>query len=319
MKPELFQIFGESVPAYMTLLLIGFGLATFLSARAAKQMGLNHDTMIDLGLFSVIFGILGARLLHVIADGYFWDYVHQCTDPTLVKWEITKAQCDRADGIWLAAQNVCQPAERDCFAWAKFWRGGYAYYGGLIAATAYGFHFLKKEGFPVLRGADLVGMTMPLGLFFGRMGCFLGGCCFGQHTDGPLGLRFPPFSPAAESQWRAGELDSPLLQSLPVYPTQLFEAIGCLTISAFLMFYVRPRKRFDGELLLSFLGLYAVLRFGIEYFRADDRGELLGLSTSQLISIPILVAVVFFWRKLSQKTQRALTTKQNDSSSMASS
>ena len=301
MNPTLAEIFGQPIPAYFTLLMVGFAAATWLGARMSKQMGLDHDTFIDLGLFSVIAGVIGARVLHVIADGYFWDYVHLCTDPTKVAWEITKAQCDQAEAIWVAADSVCKPAGRDCFAWAAFWRGGLAYYGGLIAGVGFGVWFLKREGFPALKGADLVAIGIPIGLFFGRMGCFLGGCCFGKHTDHAIGLSFPPWSPASESQWKAGLIDHPYLQSLPVHPTQLYEAIGCLAIAAFLMFVARPNKRFDGQIMLLFLALYAALRFVLEYWRADDRGALFGLSTSQLIGIPIMLAVAWFWVKLSKR------------------
>ena len=264
-------------------------------------MGLDHDTFIDLGLFSVIAGVIGGRVLHVFADGYFWDYVHLCTDPAKVAWEITKAQCDQAEAVWVAADNVCKPAGRDCFAWAAFWRGGLAYYGGLISGVAFGICFLKREGFPVLKGLDLAGIGVPVGLFFGRMGCFLGGCCFGKTTDHPIGLAFPPWSPASETQWREGLISAPHIESLPVHPTQLYEAAGCLAIAAILMFIVRPRKRFDGQLMLIFLGLYAVLRFVLEYFRADDRGAWMGLSTSQLIGIPILLAVAWLWIRWSKR------------------
>lgn len=301
MLPTLAEIFGQPIPAYFTLLLIGFAFATWLAARLCKQMGLNHDTFIDLGLFCVIIGVLGARILHVFADGYFWDYVHLCTDPTQVAWEITQAQCTQAEGIWDAAREVCQPKERDCFAWAAFWRGGLAYYGGLIAASIFGITFLKRENFPMYRGMDIAAISICLGLFFGRMGCFLGGCCFGVHTDHAFGLSFPPFSPASESQWRAGALPAIHMESLPVHPTQLYEAIGCLAITGFLMFWLRPRKRFDGQILLSFVGLYALLRFVLEYWRADDRGEILGLSTSQALGIPALAIVVFFWIRWSKR------------------
>jgi phosphatidylglycerol:prolipoprotein diacylglycerol transferase len=80
-----------------------------------------------------------------------------------------------------------------------------------------------------------------------------------------------------------------------VHPTQLYEALGCLAITAFLLFWLRPRKRFDGEVFLSFIALYATLRFGLEYWRADDRGELLTLSTSQLLAIPALLLVAVLW------------------------
>ena len=301
MLPTLTEIFGETVPAYFTLLLIGFAAATWLAARLAKQDGLDPDTFIDLGLFCVIFGVLGARLLHVVADGYFWDYVHLCTDPTKVAWEITAAQCTQAEGIWDAAREVCQPSERDCFAWAAFWRGGLTYYGGLIASSVFGIWFLKREGVPLHRGMDIAAIGISLGLVFGRMGCFLGGCCFGVHTEHAFGLSFPPLSPASESQWRAGLLDGPHLPSLPVHPTQLYEAGGCLAITAFLLFWLRPRKRFDGQLILVFVALYAVLRFVLEYWRADERGELLTLSTSQFLTIPALLLVAILYPRWAKR------------------
>lgn len=308
MRPTLFEVFGQPLPAYFTLLLLGFGLATWLGARIGRKMGFDYDTFIDLGLFSVIMGVLGARVLHVLADGYFWDYVNLCLDHEKVAWKITQAQCVQAEGIWKAAEQVCQPAERDCLAWAAFWRGGLAYYGGLIAAAWFGVWFLKREGFPVYKGADLAGPAICLGLFFGRMGCFLGGCCFGVTTDHEVGLSFPPWSPASESQWRDGLLSGPHLASLPVHPTQLYEAIGCLAIAAFLMLIAHPRKRFDGQVMLLFLGLYSVLRFVLEYWRADDRGELLGLSTSQAIGVPIMAAVVVLWVIWSRRAKARLST-----------
>lgn len=307
MYPRLLEIFGEPVPAYFTMLIVGFGLATYLAQRQARRMGLDHNTMIDLGLFALIWGVIGGRVLHVIADGYFWDYVHLCTDPSLVEWKVTAARCANIEGIWDATAEVCRPPGRDCFAWAAFWRGGLAYYGGLIAAAIYCTYFLHKEKFPVLKGVDLGGMVIPLGLFFGRMGCFLGGCCFGSRCDVDAfgAVRFPAWSPASESQWKEGLLQWPNVESLPVHPAQLYEAIGCLAISAFCMFVVRPRKRFDGQVMLVFLGLYAVLRFGLEYIRADDRGSALGLSTSQLIGVAILAGVAVLWVKLKQHAQRA--------------
>jgi hypothetical protein len=74
--------------------------------------------------------------VHVIADGYFWDYVHLCTDPARVDWKVEQALCvPRYHGVWDAAKGVCHPVETDCFAWAKFWAGGLTYYGGFIAAS----------------------------------------------------------------------------------------------------------------------------------------------------------------------------------------
>ena len=305
MHPRLAEVFGQPIPAYFTMLVIGFGLATWLGARWAKRSRLDHDAIIDLGLFSLIVGVAGARLLHVVADGYFWDYVHLCTDPTLVEWQITQAQCADVEGVWDAAAGLCRPAEADCFAWLAFWRGGLTYYGGLVAASAFGLWFLRRERFPMLKAADMAGMVIPIGLFFGRLGCFLGGCCFGTPVDGelPLAVRFPAWSPASEAQFRAGQLDAPWLESLPVHPAQLYESLGSLAIAAVLMFWLHPRKRFDGEVFLGFLALYAVLRFFLEFVRADDRGGLLGLSTSQLIGVLVLGLCAVLWVRLRNRAR----------------
>lgn len=307
MCEEPWSLFGESLPAYFNCLIFGYALAIYLGVRWAKSAGLDHDVVIDLGLYALIWGVLGGRVLHVLADGYFWDYVHLCTDPSLVSWEITQAEClsEHVQGTWSADTERCHPVERDCFAWARFWQGGLAYYGGLIFATAFAYRFLKKEGFPFGKAADMAGMTVPLGLFWGRMGCFLGGCCFGQQTDHAIGVSFPRWSSASRSQWKDDVLAHPSLESLPVHATQLYEAIGCLAIAAFAMLVVRPRKRFDGQVMLVFLGLYALLRFGLEYVRADDRGAILGLSTSQFIGVLILVGVAWVWRKLATQSAKA--------------
>ena len=87
MCQERWEIFGQPVPPYFTLLMLGFLSATYFAARWSKRAGYGHDTMIDLGLVALLSGIVGSRILHVLADGYFWDYVHLCTDPSQVVWE----------------------------------------------------------------------------------------------------------------------------------------------------------------------------------------------------------------------------------------
>ncbi len=297
MRPNLFELFGEPVPAYFTLLLIGFGFATWLAARRARQSGRSADTLIDLGLFAVLWGVAGGRVLHVFADGFFWDYVHMCTDPSLVSWHIPPQECAEIPGaVWDAAAQRCHPTEADCFAWAKFWRGGLAYYGGLIGAAGFGLWFLKKERFPVLHGFDLAAMVIPLGLFFGRLGCFFGGCCFGR-VDHEHGLVFPAWSPASRAQWREGVLEHAFHPSHPVLPTQLYEAAGSLAIAAIAMLVIAPRKRFHGQVALFAFGAYAILRFLLEYVRADDRGEwIFGLTTSQLVSLGVFAILAWAWR-----------------------
>jgi phosphatidylglycerol:prolipoprotein diacylglycerol transferase len=89
-----------------------------------------------------------------------------------------------------------------------------------------------------------------------------------------------------------GLIDSPFDASLPVHPTQLYECAAVFAITAVLLLYVHGRKRYDGHVFFAFLGLYAIARFLLEFFRSDDRGAFLGLSTSQLISVALL-AIAF--------------------------
>jgi phosphatidylglycerol---prolipoprotein diacylglyceryl transferase len=314
MHGRLFTIDLESLglnlslpfPSYFVLLLTGFGFATLLGTLWARRVGHNPDVVVDLGLAMLLAGVAGARLMHVLVDGYFWDYVHLCTDPSKVEWKITRQQCLSADyaGMWDAVKGICRPKERDCFAWAKFYAGGLTYYGGFIAASAAAWFLLRADRFPFWKGADMAGMVIPVGLGFGRMGCLLAGCCFGTRSESSWALSFPPFSPASEAQYRAGLLNSPQLDSLSVHPAQIYESAGSFAIAAFLVLYMHGRKRYDGQVFVVFVAMYAALRFVLEFFRSDDRGGFLGLSTSQLLGIVFLGGAVAAHQRLAQRADR---------------
>jgi phosphatidylglycerol:prolipoprotein diacylglycerol transferase len=292
MRPELYQAFGVGFPAYFVLLVSGFLFATATGALWAKRIGQNPDVIVDLGLAMLIAGVVGGRILHVFADGYFWDYVHLCTDPSAVAWHLTRSDClsQAYGGVWDAAQQVCHPKSQDCFAWAKFWAGGLTYYGGFLGASIAAWGLLRRDGFPFWKAADMAGFTVPLGLAFGRMGCLLAGCCFGAESSLPWAMRFPPRSPASEAEWKAHTLGSMDEWSHAVHPTQVYESAASLAIAAFCLFWVHPRKRYDGQVFAVFLALYAGARFLLEMLRRDDRGGVLGLSTSQLIGVGLVVA-----------------------------
>ena len=301
MRPELFRLFEVSAPSYFMLLLSGFLFATTMGVVWARRIGENPDVIVDLGLFTLLVGGAGARLLHVFVDGYFWDYVHLCTNPSLVDVHLPQVECIAPDYVWDATRQLCNPAKANCFRWAEFWAGGLTYYGGFLGAVAASWYLLKRDRFPYWRAADMAGFVVPVGLAFGRMGCLLAGCCFGLQTDSAVGLAFPSNSPASEWQFKAGHLASMHLPSLPVHPTQLYESAASLAIAAFCLFYVHPRKRYDGQVFLSFVALYAATRFFIEILRSDDRGEILGLSTSQIIGLALVVVVVLVDRHLSRR------------------
>jgi phosphatidylglycerol---prolipoprotein diacylglyceryl transferase len=288
MRPELFRLFDIGFPAYFVLLLSGFLFATALGVLWARRIGLNPDVIVDLGLAMLLAGVAGGRILHVLADGYFWDYVHLCTDPSKVDLPVGETEClKRIEGVWDAANKVCHP-QQDCLGWAKFWAGGLTYYGGFLGSSAAAWFLLKRDKFPFWKAADMAGFAVPMGLAFGRMGCLLAGCCFGAESSLPWAMSFPPRSAASEAQWKAHALPSMGMWSHPVHPTQVYESAASLLICAVCLLYVHPRKRYDGQVFVAFLGLYAVARFVLEILRRDDRGGMLGLSTSQLIGVGLV-------------------------------
>jgi phosphatidylglycerol:prolipoprotein diacylglycerol transferase len=299
--PDLFNVVGVAAPSYFVFLLSGFLFATAVGALWARRIGESADVVVDLGLAMLLAGVVGARLLSVLVDGYFWDFVHLCTDPTRVDWPIDQRECfsPAFDGVWDAAKGVCHPKARDCFAWAKFWQGGLAYYGGLIGASLAAWFLLKYDRFPFWKAADMAGFAVPLGLSFGRMGCLMAGCCFGATCKLPWAISFPWHSAASESQFKAHLLESARWWSLPVHPTQIYESAASLAIAAVCLVWVHPRKRYDGQVFVVFLVLYAVARFLLEFLRRDDRGGLWGLSTSQLLGIALVgvAAVVHALRR----------------------
>jgi len=295
-------------PAYFTFLMVGYTFVVLLAHRdVLRRGGVDGNRFLDLGLVMIIAGIVGARVLHVAADGYWEDYKNLCVAPLLVKGEALPGgvRCkDDGDCVEAEKGDLCHPEKgtchaKDCFRAFKFWYGGLVYYGGLALAIPLGIWFVRRFGMPVWKVGDLAGYAIPLGLVFGRMGCFLSGCCWGQVCPTPAhgGLSFPRGSPVWDHHLTEGLINRAATESLPVYPTQLWEAIGCMAIFLYLYFWRRTRARFDGQLFFTFLMQYAVLRFVIEFWRADPRGDLLGLSTSQLIGIPLFAYGAFmYWR-----------------------
>ena len=267
-------------PAYMTMVMVAFTIAIWLARREEDGLGRNGDRIVDLGLWMLAFAMLGSRLLSVVADGKFDDFVHLCTDPKLVPAIDAKvrvcteaAQCGY-DYLCNADTHRCYPP-RDCLAALKFWQGGLAFYGGFLFAAPVGIWYAKRKNLGGWRVADLTAPMIAFGQSIGRLGCFFNGCCYGKHTDGPFAVSFP---------------DHP-----HVHPTQLYESAGTLAIFCFLYFVVRPRKRAHGQVFAALLVLYGILRFALEFLRDDERGLLAGLSTSQWIALPLVALGCWLW------------------------
>jgi phosphatidylglycerol---prolipoprotein diacylglyceryl transferase len=306
-------------PAYFTFLTIGYMLGVLLAWRESwKVPGVDPNKLLDMSIILLIAGLLGARMLHVVADGAFWDYVHMCTDPLettgkLLRGEIpciTNDQCVQArlGELCHPTNGTCHPGQ-DCFRAFKIWYGGLAFYGGFIFAALVAVWFIRRnrDTMDVPRVADLAGFGVSLGLVFGRLGCWLAGCCFGATAEHGHGVSFPRGSPAWQRHVELDLITRKAQESLEVIPTQLIHVFSNLAIFVITYVMFKRGRRAPGAVFATFLGLYAISRFLIEFLRDDHRGIWLGgaLSTSQLIGIPvIMVAAVIFYRLRKQKPGR---------------
>jgi len=313
-----FHLGPIDLPAYFTLLMVGFMVAIYIGWRESLRVGIDPDKMLDLALYMLIFGIIGARILHVIADGYFMDYVHLCTDPLQVGGRplpggakcLKDSMCvERNLGdLCDVATGLCHPGQ-DCLRVFKIWYGGLSYYGGFIMAVVFGFWFIARHKMGTWKTADMGGPSIALGLTFGRIGCLLAGCCFGKTCAyEPLAIHFRKFSPAWDKQVELGIITRSAAETAGVHATQIYSALSNFLIFAFLHFYLRKRKRFEGQVWWMFVLLYAISRFVIEYFRSDNRGEWFNemISTSQLIGIPFIVLSIFMMWRLSRKSSHSI-------------
>jgi len=135
----------------------------------------------------------------------------------------------------------------------KIWEGGLSFVGGPLFAFAYLWWFCRKHNLSFLAFADICAPGFALGHAFGRVGCFLGGCCYGRECDLPWAIRFHPNGDIA-------------LLTPPSHPTQLYASVACLIIF-FRLNSSQRRPHRPGEILLSYLILYGCWRFVEESLR----------------------------------------------------
>ncbi len=140
----------------------------------------------------------------------------------------------------------------------------------------------------VLAALDVFAPVVALSLAIGRLGCLMSGCCYGKTSSLPWAISFPRGSPAYNAQLTAGLITADAGTSLPVHPTQLYEALFGLTLFAVLM--SRSGRRLPrGLSLFVYFAAYSLFRFSAEFLRGDDRGLLLGFSFPQVFSVGLLI------------------------------
>jgi phosphatidylglycerol:prolipoprotein diacylglycerol transferase len=168
----------------------------------------------------------------------------------------------------------------------KLWNGGLVFFGGFIGAVAASIVTLRIKKLPFFKTADTIAPGVALGHGIGRLGCFFAGCCYGRQCDLPIAVQF-------------SHPDSLAPLHVPLHPTQIYMVAANLILFLILIFLQR-RKRFHGMIFLSYIILYSVFRFIIEFFRGDFRGDFYFefLSVSQGIGILAIVIALAAMVKL---------------------
>ncbi len=257
MYPELFRIGSFPINTYGVLLALGLLLALFVAAKLGERDGLPKERIYDLGLWTIIGGLIGSKIL-----------------------------------MFFTEDNV------NIFS-LDFLRSGGVYYGGFLGGFLALAFLIRYYKFSFWKVADAFAPGVALGQFFGRQGCFSAGCCWGKPTDLFWGVHFTE----AAHENTGVPIISADGGALHLHPTQLYESFAMLIVFGILV-YLHKKKRFNGQVLIAYMILYPIVRFTIEFFRDDPRGNLFGLttltglSTSQIISLMVAFgAMVFmYWR-----------------------
>jgi phosphatidylglycerol:prolipoprotein diacylglycerol transferase len=168
------------------------------------------------------------------------------------------------------------------------WEGGLDFQGGLVLGLIVAFFFIRRHKLPWRPTLDALALGAPLGQFIGRMGCFMAGCCYGKPSNVPWAVTFS--NPNTLCPYR-----------VPVHPTQLYE--GFLDLGVFLFLYwFRPRKLYSGQMVLLYLCLAGLVRFGVEFFRSplDYRGPVFfgWMPLTQLLALVLFLVcggLLIFW------------------------
>lgn len=169
---------------------------------------------------------------------------------------------------------------------------GFVVYGGIIAGALSAMVYCRRKKLVFLDYFDLAAPSIALAQGVGRIGCLLAGCCYGRETSCPIGIVFPEGSLAP-----AG---------VRLLPTQILSSAGDLLIVVILLLF-HKRAKHRGDVGALYMLLYGVGRFLIEFLRSDDRGAVGFLSTSQLISIFIVIGAVLLFMSNRKRGAKAPT------------
>ncbi len=258
MFPTLLDLGLLRLHSYGLMIALGFLTALFGVQRYMKPRGVDPQVLSEMGFIALFLGVAGTRLLYILMNpGEF---------SLLRPWE-----------------------------WIAVWEGGLVFQGAIPVTFLYVYLACRRRGIPFWELVDAGIPYLALAHAFGRMGCFLNGCCYGKHAEGlPWAVRFPPDSLVFYSE--AGMAPMPDGWSHPVHPTQLYSVAALTAIFLVLLLLRAKWHPFTGFTMPVYLILYGVKRFVVEMFRGDNNPTVLGfglLSNQQVFSI--ISILVGFW------------------------
>lgn len=247
-----FEVFGVTLHSYGLMLVLAALAGTGLAAWRAPRYGVQRDDTLYCIIYACIGALIGAKLLYLIT----------VIPKVIQNWSVFQGN------FWLLVQYLL---------------GGLVFYGGFLGGAAGLMLYLKHYKVPVWPMVNALVPAIPLAHAIGRVGCFLGGCCYGIPVS--WGVCMSPLGGAPEG--------------VPLLPVQLIESGYLLLLSGVLLLLSRRIHR-TGGLLGTYLIAYGVERFILEFFRYDAiRGVWGGLSTSQWISLALLpIGVALFFLPL---------------------
>lgn len=252
MHPILFEVGSITIYSYGFFIALGAVLGLIYMARQGnKSFGTTYEKSNSLFIYIVISAYVGGKVFFFFENPSF--YIHN---------------------------------------FGKLFTGnGFVFFGSLLFAIPTMLWFFKRNKIPTLPMLDVMAIVTCIVHGFGRIGCFMSGCCHGKPTDSFLSVIFT--NPVCQAE--------PL--NTPLHPTQLYESGFIFALMGALLL-LRRNKKFDGQLFLSYLIAYSIGRSLLEFLRGDEeRGYIIQdiLSHSQFISIIVIVGALYFYVKLKRR------------------
>lgn len=249
----------DSVPVfgYGLMVLTGFATGVIVGQRRARRVGIDPGAVFDAMFWTLLCGVVGGRLFFLVQHG---------------------------DDAFRGVQGVGNLLK----AAINLSNGGLVLIGSMFGGAVGFFSVCRRKNIPALRLLDELAPSIFIGIGFGRIGCFLYGCCFGDPTTLPWGVSFPPGSAAFGQLVERGFVSPNARACMPLHPTQLYSAFDGFLLAFVVAAYYPFRRHVGGAFTLGLI-LYPITRFLIEFLRADELGQLgTGLTISQLLSFLLL-------------------------------